>query len=165
MDFTGSYWSDIGTPASYTAAVLDTLRMIGETVYCSSSARVGEIDVDGYAVIEQGGSVRGGSRLRNCIVMPGAEVTGSHENCIIGPGYDIPLTELEMQPSLHAAMRKDIGLAGPLFSWFDAPGRGQGRHREGGPHRCWRFRPPLFPHAERRHDGGHDGVQARRSRL
>jgi len=46
MDFTGSYWSDIGTPASYAAAVLDTLRMIGETVYCSSSARAGEIDVD-----------------------------------------------------------------------------------------------------------------------
>jgi NDP-sugar pyrophosphorylase family protein/aminoglycoside/choline kinase family phosphotransferase len=125
MDFTGSYWSDIGTPASYTAAVLDTLKMIGESVYCSSAARVGEIDVDGYAVIEKGGSVRGGSRLRNCIVMPGAEVTGSHENCIIGPGYDIPLTELEMQPSIHAAMRKDIGLAGPFFAHFDPQASGK----------------------------------------
>ncbi len=126
VDFTGSYWSDIGTPASYTAAVLDTLRMIGETVYCSSSARVGELDVDGYAVIEQGSAVRGGSRLRNCIVMPGAEVTGTHENCIIGPGYELPLTEADMQPSVHAAHKKDIGLAGLLFSSFDAPAAGKG---------------------------------------
>ncbi len=126
VDFTGSYWSDIGTPASYTAAVVDTLRMIGETVYCSSSARAGEIDVGGYAVIEQGSSVRGGSRLRNCIVMPGTEVTGSHENCIIGPDYEIPLTETEMQSSAHAAMSKDVGLAGPLFSFFETPAAGKG---------------------------------------
>lgn len=126
LDFTGSYWSDIGTPASYTAAVLDTLRMIGESVYCSSSAKVGEIDVDGYTVIEQGSAVRGGSRLRNCIVMPGAEVAGSHENRIIGPGYELPLTEADMQPSVHAAHKKDIGLAGTLFSFFDAPAAGKG---------------------------------------
>lgn len=126
LDFTGSYWSDIGTPASYTAAVLDTLGMIGETVFCSHSARVGEIDVDGYTVIEQNSSIRGGSRLRNCIVMPGAEVTGAHENCIIGPGYELPLTEVEIQPSTQAAMRKDIGLVGPLFSFFEAPAAGTG---------------------------------------
>ena len=126
MDFTGSYWSDIGTPTSYAAAVLDTLRMIGETVYCSSSARAGEIDVDGYAVIEQGCAVRGGSTLRNCIIMPGTEVAGSHENCIIGPDYELPLREIEMQPSTHRAMKKDVGLAGPLFSHFDAPAAGKG---------------------------------------
>lgn len=126
MDFTGSYWSDIGSPATYSAAVLDTLTMIGESVYCSSSARVGEIDVDGYTVIEQGSAVRGGSRLRNCIVMPGAEVTGSHENCVIGPDYDLPLTEAAMQPSAHGAHKKDIGLAGPLFSSFDSPAAGKG---------------------------------------
>jgi NDP-sugar pyrophosphorylase family protein/aminoglycoside/choline kinase family phosphotransferase len=126
MDFTGSYWSDIGTPASYASAVLETLRMIGETAYCSSWAKAGEIEVDGYAVIEQGSSVRGGSRLRNCIVMPGTEVTGSHENRIIGPDYELPLAELDMQPSTFAALRKDIGLAGPLFSWFDSSAIGKG---------------------------------------
>jgi len=99
--------------------------MIGETVYCSSSARAGEIDVDGYAVIEQGSSVRGGSRLRNCIVMPGTEVTGSHENCIIGPDYEIPLTEDEMQPR-PMGDEKDIGLAGPLYSFFETPAAGKG---------------------------------------
>jgi len=126
VDFTGSYWSDIGTPASYTAAVLNTLRMIGETVYCSPSARAGEIEVDGYAVVEQGCSLRGGSKLRNCMVMPGTEVFGSHENSIIGPDYEIPLAELDMQPATYAVQRKDIGLAGPLFSWFDGPALGKG---------------------------------------
>ena len=126
VDFTGSYWSDIGTPASYSAAVLDTLRMIGETVYCSSSARAGEIDVDGYAVIEQGCAVRGGTKLRNCIVMPGTEIFGKHENCIIGPDYEIPLAEQDMQPATYAVQRKDIGLAGTFFSWFDGPALGKG---------------------------------------
>jgi len=126
LDFTGSYWSDIGTPSTYSAAVLDTLKMIGETVYCSPSAKVGEINVEGHAVIEQGGAVRAGSRLRNCIVMPGAEVMGPHENCIIGPGYELPLNEADMQPSAHASFKKDIGLAGPLFTFFDAPAAGKG---------------------------------------
>jgi NDP-sugar pyrophosphorylase family protein/aminoglycoside/choline kinase family phosphotransferase len=126
LDFTGSYWSDIGNPSTYTAAVLDTLKMIGETVYCSSSARVGEIDVDGYTVVESGSAVRGGSRLRNCIVMPGSEVTGSHENSIIGPDYELPLAEAAMQPASHGAYKKDIGLAGPLFSFFDAAAAGKG---------------------------------------
>lgn len=126
LDFTGSYWNDIGSPATYSAAVLDTLRMIGETVYCSNSARVGEIEVDGYAVIEQGSAVRGGSRLRNCIVMPGAEVTGTHENCIIGPEYELPLKDADMQPSSHGAHKKDIGLAGPFFSSFNSPAAGKG---------------------------------------
>ena len=126
VDFTGSYWSDIGTPASYSAAVLDTLRMIGETVYCSSSARAGEFDMDGYTVVEQGCSVRGGTKLRNCIVMPGTELFGSHENSIVGPDYEIPLAELDMQPATSAVQRKDVGLAGPLFSWFDGPALGKG---------------------------------------
>jgi aminoglycoside/choline kinase family phosphotransferase len=58
--------------------------------------------------------------------MPGTEVAGSHENCIIGPDYELPLREIEMQPSTHRAMKKDVGLAGPLFSWFDAPAAGKG---------------------------------------
>jgi len=31
-----------------------------------------------------------------------------------------------MQPSTQRAMKKDVGLAGPLFSWFDAPAAGKG---------------------------------------
>jgi len=119
LEFPGSYWNDVGSPATYADAVLDALQMIGETVYCSSGATVGTVDIDGHVVIERGATVKDGSRLRNCIVMPGAEVAGSHENCILGPGYRVPLQETEMQPSAHAALNKDVGLAGPLYSFFD----------------------------------------------
>jgi NDP-sugar pyrophosphorylase family protein len=119
VDFTGSYWSDVGEPASYAAALLDALQMIGETVYRSSGSMVGAVETDGYVVIERGSTVQDGSRLRNCIVMPGADVSGSHENAIIGPGYEIPLAEEQMQPSAHTALARDVGLAGPLYSFFD----------------------------------------------
>lgn len=119
MDFTGCYWNDVGTPATYAGAVLDTLQMIGETFHCSSGATAGKIDIEGHTVIERGATVKDGARLRNCIVLPGAEVSGHHENCILGPGYRIPLQEAEMQPSAHFALNKDMGLAGPLFSFFD----------------------------------------------
>ncbi len=120
VDFTGSYWSDVGNPATYAAAVLDALHMIGETVYCSPEARTGEIAVDGRTVIERDGVVRDGGRLRNCIVMPGAVVSGAGENCIIGPDYSVPLAESEMQPSTLSAWKKDVGLRGQLFDYFDA---------------------------------------------
>jgi NDP-sugar pyrophosphorylase family protein len=121
LDFTGCYWTDVGNPATYAAAVLDALRIVGETVYCSAAATVGAVEVDGYAVVEQGSTVREGSRLRNCIILPGADVSGSHENCIIGPDYQIQLSETEMQPSTYAAQRKDLGLASPLYAYFDSP--------------------------------------------
>jgi len=125
MDFTGSYWNDVGNPKTYAAAVMDTLRMIGETFHRSAGAAVGNIDASGYVVIEQGSTVRDGSSLRNCIVMPGAEVSGSSDNCIIGPDYRVQLTDADMQPSAHAALGKDMGLSGPLFASFDAKSTGE----------------------------------------
>ena len=125
VDFTGSYWSDVGNPVTYTRAVLDTLQMIGETAFRFSTARIGDIDIDGYAVFEHNSTVRDGSRIRNCIVMPGTTVSGAHENAIIGPGYIVPLPEDEVQPSAHAAHRKDIGLGHPLFAFFDSPATGE----------------------------------------
>jgi NDP-sugar pyrophosphorylase family protein/aminoglycoside/choline kinase family phosphotransferase len=125
MDVTGSYWNDVGNPATYAAAVMDTLRTIGETFHQSPGATVGNIDASGYVVIERGGSVQDGSRLRNCIVMPGANVSGSNENCIIGPDYRVQLTDAQMQPSAHAALAKDVGLSGPLFASFDLQATGE----------------------------------------
>ncbi|MDA8101044.1 MAG: phosphotransferase [Nitrospiraceae bacterium] len=118
FDVTGAYWSDIGNPATYASAVLDALRMIGDTVYCSPHASVGKISVDGYAIVERGATVRDGARLRNCIVMPGADAAGEQENCIIGPDYTLRLSEQEMQPAALREHRKDIGLASPLFGHF-----------------------------------------------
>ena len=126
LDFTGSYWNDIGTPATYAAAVLDTLRENGETVFCSSKAHCGRIEIDGYVAIESGGTVHDNARLRNCIVLPGAQVAGNHANRILGPDYAIDLTETVMQPSAHAAEQKKVSLSDPLYTHYfgvtDGPG-------------------------------------------
>ncbi|MBZ5606028.1 MAG: nucleotidyltransferase family protein, partial [Acidobacteriia bacterium] len=108
LDFTGCYWNDIGTPASYVAGVFDAMRENGETVYLSSNAACGKIGMDGYVVLESGSEVRDKAHLRNCLAMPGARVSGKQANRIIGPDYSIDLKETEMQPSLHAAEQKKV---------------------------------------------------------
>ena len=77
---------------SYAASVLDALRENGETVYVSPAAACGKIDIDGYIVMESRSEVRDDARLRNCIVMPDARVSGRHENRILGPDYAIALS-------------------------------------------------------------------------
>jgi len=118
MDFTGSSWNDVGTPATYARAVLDALRESGETVWLSPKARCSRIELDGYAVLESESEVQEGARIRNCIVMPGALVSGSHENQVLGPDYAVALTESDMQPSLHAAEKKRVSLADPFFAAY-----------------------------------------------
>lgn len=116
LDFTGASWNDIGTPATYSAAVLDALRDDGETVYVSPSCQCGKIGMDGSMVLEAGSVVEDGAQLRNCIVMPEALVSGSHENRIIGPDYAIDLRETDMQPSRLAAELKIVSLTDSLFA-------------------------------------------------
>jgi NDP-sugar pyrophosphorylase family protein/aminoglycoside/choline kinase family phosphotransferase len=121
-DVTGAYWNDVGDPATYARGVLDALRERGETVYRSATARCGRLEIDGYVVVESRSEVRDGSRLRNCILLPGAVVSGSHENRIVGPDYTISLSEADMQPALHAAEKKRVALSDPLFaSHFGMP--------------------------------------------
>jgi NDP-sugar pyrophosphorylase family protein/aminoglycoside/choline kinase family phosphotransferase len=116
MDFTGRYWNDVGDPATYARGVLDALRDGGEMVYRSADARCERVEIDGYVVLESGSRARDGARLRNCILMPGADVAGRHENRIIGPDYVLSLAEADMQPSLHAAEKKRVRLSEPLFA-------------------------------------------------
>ncbi len=116
MDFTGSYWNDVGNPVTYTRGVLDELRDDGETVFIAPGADCRGIEIDGYVVVEAGSRIQPESRIRNCIVMPGAVVSGSREDRIIGPDYEIALTEADMQPSVHAAEKKRVELSDPLFS-------------------------------------------------
>jgi len=116
LDVTGSPWADVGTPASYAAAVLDALSLEGEMVYRSPSASCATSEADGYVVLESGSMVENGARLRNCIVMPGVRVSGGHENRIIGPGYAVDLSEAGMQPPLHAAQNKTVSLSDALFA-------------------------------------------------
>jgi NDP-sugar pyrophosphorylase family protein/aminoglycoside/choline kinase family phosphotransferase len=116
MDFTGCSWNDIGNPVTYARAVLDALRDEGETIHISPSARCGNIEIDGYVVMESGSVVKDGAIVKNCIIMPGARVTGRNETCILGPDYAISLSESDMQPSLHAKEKKRVSLADPLFA-------------------------------------------------
>ena len=116
MDFTGAYWNDVGDPATYARGVLDALRESGETVYLGPGARCGKVEIDGYVVLESGSQIRDGARVRNCILMPGADTSSEHENTIVGPDYVISLAESDMQPSLHAAEKKRVSLGDPLFA-------------------------------------------------
>jgi NDP-sugar pyrophosphorylase family protein/aminoglycoside/choline kinase family phosphotransferase len=116
MDVTGAYWNDVGDPATYARGVLDALRESGETVYLGPGARCGKVEIDGYVVLESGCQIRDGARVRNCILMPGADTSGEHENAIVGPDYVISLAEADMQPSVHAADKKRVSLTDPLFA-------------------------------------------------
>ncbi|MFA4919137.1 MAG: phosphotransferase [Thermodesulfovibrionales bacterium] len=92
MNVTGCYWSDIGAPLSYARTVFSELRKNGETVYFHPSVNwCNRIGMDGYIVIEKQEQppqpplikegmkgtnlIKGGIRLRNCIVLPGANFT------------------------------------------------------------------------------------------
>jgi len=98
-DVSGCYWSDIGTPSAYAAAVVEAMRADGEIVYIHSTARgCRHVAMDGYVVMEEKSSAEHGVSLRNCILLPGSRLTagGSFENSIIGPAFEIPLKEGEM---------------------------------------------------------------------
>jgi NDP-sugar pyrophosphorylase family protein/aminoglycoside/choline kinase family phosphotransferase len=99
LDVSGCYWSDMGTPSAYAAAVTGRLRSEGETVYIHPSARgCGRTEMDGYVVMEEKTAAGRGAAMRNCILLPGSDLNENVavENCIIGPGFKIPLTEGEM---------------------------------------------------------------------
>jgi NDP-sugar pyrophosphorylase family protein/aminoglycoside/choline kinase family phosphotransferase len=115
-DVTGAYWSDVGNPATYARAVLDALAREGETIYRSASAFCDNVRVDGQVVLESGCRVASGATLRNCIVLPNAEVSGEQEDRIIGPGCLVDLPESAMQPGARAAATKTVLLTDPLFA-------------------------------------------------
>jgi aminoglycoside/choline kinase family phosphotransferase len=99
LDVSGSYWSDIGTPSAYAAAVVRRLRSEGESIYIHPSA-VGcrGAEMDGYVVMEENSMAQRGAVIRNCIMLPGSEANGdaSFENCISGPDFVIPVAEGEI---------------------------------------------------------------------
>jgi NDP-sugar pyrophosphorylase family protein/aminoglycoside/choline kinase family phosphotransferase len=96
IDVSGCYWRDIGTPVSYTQTATDELRKNGEIVYIHpSTCGCRYVEIDGYIVMEKGSSLDKGASLRNCIMLPGsrAECYSHYENCILGPGFTIVLSE------------------------------------------------------------------------
>jgi len=99
-DVTGSSWSDIGTPASYAAAVFRKLRDNGESLHIDPSImKCNELDIQGQVVLEKGAFFESAVALRNCIVLPGVIIeknTRAIENCIAGPDFAIALREHEI---------------------------------------------------------------------
>lgn len=99
LDFTGCYWTDIGTPASYASAIIDMLHTDGDSVYIHPSVKeCSDVDMDGYIVVERESILTKGSSLRNCIMLPGSTAkSGEHyENCILGADFRINLKESEI---------------------------------------------------------------------
>lgn len=102
------YWSDIGSPEAYAAAVFEILRREGEVIYIHPSIDgCADTDIQGNVVIEEGCHLDRGVSLRNCIVLPGSKIPvlsisnggqrgGAFENCIIGPDFKISLNEKEI---------------------------------------------------------------------
>ncbi len=56
MDVTGSYWADVGSPAAYASAVINALRVDGETLYFhTGAAGCADALFNGYNAVEKGG--------------------------------------------------------------------------------------------------------------
>lgn len=98
MDFTGCYWTDIGSPAAYASAVIDVLRKNGETIYIHPHiGGCDDVEIDGYISIDGECVIKKGATLRNCIILNGCHLeTRNYENCIIGPDFEVNLDEAEM---------------------------------------------------------------------
>jgi NDP-sugar pyrophosphorylase family protein len=127
-DVTGSYWSDIGTPASYAAAVFAKLREAGETLYVHPSIPAcNDLDIRGHVVIEEGASFASAVKLRNCILLPDS-VAGDRntsggkgacaiiENCILGPDFTIDVSESDIM--CFEEGRQLIGTGGSDRKYF-----------------------------------------------
>jgi NDP-sugar pyrophosphorylase family protein/aminoglycoside/choline kinase family phosphotransferase len=103
LDFTGSRWSDIGTPDSYAGIVFDALKQEGEIMHVDPSTCCDGAYPGGNTVIERDCVIGNGARLGNCIALPGATIgEGAEvENAIVGPDYVVPLRDTEeIPPSL-----------------------------------------------------------------
>lgn len=122
VDVTGCVWHDVGTPASYAAAVVDTLRRDGEWVYAAQGVEARDIDIDGYVAVETGALLEDGALLRNAVVLPGGRGArgARYENCIVGDGFAVSLREHEFLGALPSEHGVQIGVGGSGRRYFRA---------------------------------------------
>lgn len=102
VDATGCRWNDIGTPISYAQALRDVLRDHGERLHIGQRVKgCGTSHFHGWGVIEDGVSLGDGASLKDCVVLPGAEVRPGMRlaDCIIGPDFEITLSRSSGQGS------------------------------------------------------------------
>lgn len=96
MDCTGCYWSDIGTPDAYAAAVFRALRNKGETVSIDASVTsYGDLRISANVVVEKQCAIGRGVSLKNCVVLAGSVINDgvAVQNCIVGNRFRISIDE------------------------------------------------------------------------
>ncbi len=117
LDFSGSSWTDIGTPHAYAFAVFDTLKRQGRIVYAHASTTCGNAELQGYIVVEQGSSINDNAFVSNSILLPGARVaSGSRiELSILGARFHVSIDTACLPERTQA-------LSIPLLEKFGSPG-------------------------------------------
>ena len=139
MDVSGCYWSDIGTPASYASAVFDALRADGEMVYIDPLSKgCDNAEMNGYVVMEKESVIEPGISLKNCILLSGSKTANLikdapspiplprgegargrvFENCILGPGFKIDLSESGIDGLSRKKNKFLIGTGGSDRKYF-----------------------------------------------
>lgn len=115
MDFTGCYWTDIGTPLAYIKTVKEELNKQGENLYIHSSVRgTDNILTNGFVVIEKGNFQGCRINFKNCIVLQNPVVEGKMQfkNCIVGKNFTIHLKEKELSNDFSEDGKLLIGTGG-----------------------------------------------------
>lgn len=99
-DVSGSLWRDVGTPDAYASAVFASLKEDGEALYIHPSVPCSDLEISGAAVIEEESRLSGPVIMKNCIILPHAEVQGpaTLENTIVGKKFQIPLSVVQEPP-------------------------------------------------------------------
>ncbi|MFN3480048.1 MAG: sugar phosphate nucleotidyltransferase [Thermodesulfovibrionales bacterium] len=147
MDVTGTYWTDIGRPASYAKAVFDALRREGENIF-NKGSDCSQIIINGLVSIEGKCHISKGVSLRNCIVIDRkALAPGNYENSIIGPDFEIRLNEKELFGSENGLML--IGSGGSDRRYYRVTGKQMGLEIEGSKTAIFVKYPPEDPDFER----------------
>ncbi len=96
LQFNGHNWSDIGTPSAYASTIIKELKTLGESIYIHPSINnIRDIEIEGNIVIEKDSTIQNGTYLKNCILLPGANIKAKskYENCIIGNTFKIELPQ------------------------------------------------------------------------
>lgn len=115
FEVSGSSWNDIGTPAGYAHVLFEMLKSKGEMIYLHPSVKgCGDIEIDGYVVIENSATLGRRAVLKNTILLPGgrAEDDSEYKNYILGQDFKIDLSGPEIPGVSFEDDRLLIGTGG-----------------------------------------------------
>lgn len=113
VDFSGCFWTDIGTPETYAATILDMLKSNGETVYIHPSVDCRGVEIEGYSVIERDTKIEGTAFLKNSIILPKTTIKDASviENAIVGQDFILSIAD---PPGVSPLLLTSLSLKKPL---------------------------------------------------